>query len=225
MKKNFALLFLVYYAFCGDIKPEKTVILDSSVLDLTYDGASLYASSAKGDIYLAYPNKLQKLFSLPKIKTPYNEIVLQKALSIDLFNKKIAIGAQDGNIYIGANKALAKSGFKTDSVIRKALFVSDIKLIICLIDGQIVLYDMAQNKTIYSTQISHSPLNDMALSADKKTAAIVGEAGYVYMFDVVSGKLKTTYKNVNLDNIYKLDYKSSYIITAGQDRRATLLSD
>lgn len=210
----------------SEIKPISVIKTDSPMLDLAINGSNVYASSAKGDIFQIEQGKLKKLCSLPKITTPYNDQIFQKALSLDVFgNGQIAIGAQDGNLYLYSNNTLSKSGFKTDSIIKKVAFVSKGSVLILLISGQVVLYDIEKNKQIYATQIGTSPLSDIALSKDKQVCAIVGEAGYVYIFDIKSGKLKNTYKNVNLDNIYKVSYQNGMILTAGQDRKATLLKD
>lgn len=217
---NFILLF------ANDIKPIAVIKTDSVMLDLTLKGTNLYSSSSKGDIYEIGQGKLKKLCSLPKITTPYNDQILQKALTLDISeNSQIAIGAQDGNMYFCQNNTLSKSGFKTDAIIKKVAYISQNSVLILLISGQVVLFDTEKNKQVYSAQISNSPLGDFAISADKQTAAIVGEAGYVFMFDIKNGRLKATYKNVNLDNIYKVSYKNKMILTAGQDRKATLLKE
>lgn len=222
------LFFLTTIVLGAEIKPQKTIRLDSAATDMVLRDANLYLSTAKGDaLELSQNSKPKKICSLPHITTPAGERRTQKALTVDAatHSKIVAIGGEDGNLYICKNSQVNKSAFHTDSVIKKLLFLSDTKVLIGLVSSQVVLFDITANKVAYSLQVSSSPLSDMAASEDKKTVAIVGEAGNLYLFDVASGKIKKIYKNVNLDNIYKVDYKKGMLLTAGQDRKATLMSD
>lgn len=212
--------------FGDDIRPTHIIRLDSPALDMVFR-KKLYLSTEKGDIYEVIGQKTKKLYSLPHFITPMGDKKAQKALTIDVNedNKEAAVGGEDGCLYISKGGHLLKSGFKTESIIKKVLFVNDNLVLIGLVSSQVTLFDIQTNKALYTIQIGTSPLSDMALSQDKKTAAIGGEAGIVFMLDSMNGKLKASYKNVNLDNIYKIDYQNKMIITAGQDRKAVLLRE
>lgn len=224
MKLMFALLCLTALLFASDIKPKKSIKLDSPALDMVIKNSKLYACTEKGDVY-EVDSRAKKIYSLPQTTLPSGSKGIQKAFTLDVSSANIAVGAEDGSLYISKGNALIKSGFSTNSVIKKIAFVSDNLILIGLVSSQVVLFDISKNKSVYSLQIGTSPFSDLALSKDTKTAAIGGEAGTVYLLDVQGGKIKKTYKNVNLDNIYKIDYQSSVIITAGQDRKATVMTD
>jgi WD40 repeat protein len=217
------LLSFCLFVFGSDIKPKKSYTLDSPAADMVFRGSTLYACTEKGDIY-EIAKAAKKIYSLPHLAAQKRA---QKASSLDIApnTKTLIVAAEDGSLYVSKNKLLQKSSFHTNSVIKKVLLVSDSVALIALVSSEIALFDITNNKLIYSVQVSSSPFSDMALSADKKTAAIVGEAGVVYMLDVASGKIKAAHKNINLDNIYKIDYQNRMILTAGQDRKATLVSE
>lgn len=220
------LCFFISFLFGVDIKPKLQLKTDSAVLDIAIGTGKIVGCSAKGDVF-EIGKGLKKLYSLPQIETPYGEKRAQKAFSVDISpsGRSIAIAAEDGSLYIGSDGKLVKTSFFTNSIIKKVSFVDENLLLIGMISAEMVLFDKAKNKTLYSSQIGSSPLSDFALKEDRKTAAVAGEAGIVYLIDTMSGKIKRAYKNINLDNIYKIDYKNSNILTAGQDRKATLVSD
>jgi len=222
----FLIAILACTLFAADIKPKQSIKLDSPVLDMVFR-KKLYASSQKGDIYEITGQKARKLYSLSHIVTPIGEKRAQKALTLDATDeaKMVAVGGEDGCLYVLQNGSLQKSGFKTDSVIKKVVLLNENLVLLGLVSSQVMLFDIQKNKLVYSMQIGTSPLSDMALSADKKTIAMGGEAGTVYLIDSMSGKVKASYKNTNLDNIYKLDYQNKMILTAGQDRRSTLINE
>lgn len=226
MRAVVLLLSFFLFAFGGDIKPKKIHTIDSAATDMVSRDKALYACSEKGSVY-EIGAKVKKLYSLPPITTANGEKRVQKAFSLDVLSgaKSAVVAAEDGYLYVAKNSVLQKSGFHTNSVIKKIVLVSENIVLVGLVSSQIALFDIANNKTIYSVQISSSPFSDMALSADKKSAAIVGEAGVVYIIDVANGKIKAAHKNINLDNIYKIDYQNRMILTAGQDRKATLLGE
>jgi len=223
----FAILLAVCLTlFGGDLKPKKIIKLDSVAMDMIIQGSRLFACSANGDVY-EIEKKAKKLYSLPHFTTPFGEKRAQKAFSLAVSPSldTFVIAAEDGRLYIGKNGIIKQSGFSTNSVIKKVALLSDNLALIGLVSSQVTLFDISKNRVVYSTQIGSSPFSDMALSSDKKSLATVGEAGFVYILDAASGKQKALYKNINLDNIYKVDYQNGALITAGQDRRATFLTD
>ena len=224
-------VFLAVFAallFGGDIKPHKSVSLDSPAIDISYNSKALYISTSKGDILEIDKNKKpKKIASLPQIPSQLGGMRHQKAFTLDVSKSGsvLYVGGEDGYLYTIGGGAFKKTQFKTQAVIKKVSAISDTTVLIGLVSSQVILYDTAKNKKIYEIQVSTSTFGDMATSEDGKTAAIATEAGAIHMLDVQSGKIKTVYKNVNLDNIYKTDYKNKTIITAGQDRKSTVMTD
>lgn len=222
------LLIFCFLLLGDDIKPQKSIKISSPATDLVFRGQKIYASTDKGDIYeISKSGQAKKIHSLPHMVTPEGQKIAQKALTIDVSptSKTIVIAAEDGYLYCLEKGALKPTGYKTNSTIKKVAMLSDTLVLVGLVSSQITLFDISKNKAVYSVQIGTSPFSDMALSSDKKSAAIAGEAGVVYILDTANGKIKKAFKNVNLDNIYKIDYQNGFILTAGQDRKAVLLAD
>ncbi len=140
MKLMFALLCLTALLFASDIKPKKSIKLDSPALDMVIKNSKLYACTEKGDVY-EVDSRAKKIYSLPQTTLPSGSKGIQKAFTLDVSSANIAVGAEDGSLYISKGNALIKSGFSTNSVIKKIAFVSDNLVLIGLVSSQVVLFD------------------------------------------------------------------------------------
>jgi len=60
------------------------------------------------------------------------------------------------------------------------------------------------------------------LNADKSLVIFSCESGILRLVDVPSGKVMKELKGMNLDNVYKVDFKQNIVSGAGQDRRGSL---
>lgn len=225
MKILVLLWFVVAYGWGGVITPSVSVKTSSPVLDFIVRGTTVWAATAGGEaLEIDARGKVRSKVALAPITNYWGEKTAPKIMSIDLSpdGKTLVMAAEDGYLYSARNAKALKTAFSTKSVVKKVAFISNTKVMIALLSNEIVFFDLASNKTIKTLSGGTSPLSDMALSKDRQTAAIAGEAGIVSLIDTRSGRIVKHLSGGNVDNIYKLDFQNSRIITAGQDRRAII---
>lgn len=199
------------------IKPIKDIKTAAAPLDMTREGERLCVCLENGAVLIVSTAGKQ----LASLRLPANA---GRAISADMTHDGtfIAIGAQDGNIYLWQHGRLMTSGFHTQAMIKRIAFDETGHILITLIDGRLISYDWTRKRIIYSVQVSESTLSDSAVSSDKKRIALVGESGIVHILHTINGRQIASYANSNVDNIYKCDYQNGYVISAGQDRRCVI---
>jgi len=90
------------------------------------------------------------------------------------------------------------------------------------LSDEVALLDTVSKKELYRTQLSESKFSDFMLNEEKTQAVFACESGVLSILDVKSGKVIRELKGQNVDNVYKVDYKSGMVSGAGQDRRGSL---
>ena len=225
--KLFLLLILLHLPlFSKDIKPAFTLQSKGLVNDFVLDGVYLYVGNSEGSVEvfdIQQRKKVDEIFIEP-LRTAKVGWVNVKILSVDRLNGKTLIvsSAKEGyrNVWIHDGKKL-KLLINTDkkSTVKEARFVNDNDFVYGTLGYDVARYTQNDTYTVYRNQIEESAFSDMVLSEDKKSSVTASESGQVTVMDVDSGKIIRQPKPLNLDNVYKLDYKNGTIVTAGQDRR------
>jgi len=219
-----AFLFVtVMSLYSGVISPYLSVKTSSPILDFVIHDGMVWAGSANGEaLRINAKGKIEFKIQLPLNVDAWGEKAVQKVMSIDVSSdgKTLVLAGEDGSLYSVRDQKVHKSSFSTKTVIKKIAFVSQTKVLLALLSNEVVFFDLAANKIVKTLSGGTSPLSDMAISADKKTAIIAGEAGVVSVIDTASMKIVRTIRGGNVDNVYKVDFQNGYVVTAGQDRRA-----
>lgn len=208
----------------GVITPKRIVNTSSPVMDFIVRDA-IWAGTDNGEILkIGLNGKILSTQKLDSVKNSWGEAVIPKIMSLDISpdQRTVAVASEDGKIVLIKEGKKILASFHTYSVIKKIAFVSESKLLITLLSNEIVWFDITMNKTLKNISAGTSPLSDMALSDDRKIAAVAGEAGIVTLIDTQAMKIIRNIQGGNVDNIYKLDLQSGWIVTAGQDRRAVV---
>ncbi|MDD5717921.1 MAG: hypothetical protein PHW64_09020 [Sulfuricurvum sp.] len=207
----------------GVLTPKTTLRTSSPILDFVVHEGEVWAGTENGEILKISP-KGKLLFSLkiPPITDSWGETKGQKIMSLDLSpdTKLLAVAGEDGSLYVARGGKITKTAYSTRTVIKKIAFFSDTRVVLALLSNEVVFFDLVTNKTLKTLNGGTSPLSDLALSSDRKLAAIAGEAGNVSLIDTGAMKIVKVIRGGNVDNIYKIDFKNAHIVTAGQDRRA-----
>jgi len=218
-------LFFSLTLYAGVISPKVSVKTSSAVLDFVVRGGDIWAGTANGEALRINPKgKIVSSIALPAMEDSWGEKRKQKIMSIDLSSdtKTLIVAGEDGWLYTIGERKITKTAYSTKTVVKKIAFISDTKIMLALLSNEVVFFDLKTNRIVKTLSGGTSPLSDMAISKDKKTALIAGEAGIVSVIDTGLMKITRRIQGGNVDNIYKVDLHNNRVITAGQDRRAIL---
>jgi len=221
-------LFVLYFSltlYAGVIFPKVSVKTSSPVLDFVVRGGDIWAGTANGEaLQITAKGKIISKKMLPTIEDSWGKKIKQKIMSIDLSldTKTLIVAGEDGWLYTIREGKITKTTYSTKTVVKKIAFISDTKVMLALLSNEVVFFDLKTNRIMKTLSGGTSPLSDMALSTDKKTAVIVGEAGIVSVINTAAMKITRRIQGGNVDNIYKVDIQNNRVLTAGQDRRAIL---
>ena len=231
MSSIFKLLFistlLPLFVIAKEIKPAFILHSCGLVNDFVLDDFHLYTATNEGVVEIFDIRIRKKVGEIlfPSHMSALGEEVPTKILSVDRLNGKTLIVSTDidgyREVWIHDGKVLKSIIDKNKKfVVKEARFINEEEFAYGTLG-----YDMARYSTndgsyqVYSEHIEQSAFSDMAMSEDKKSMVTASESGKVTLIDVKSGKVLNEFESLNVDNIYKLDYKNGTIITAGQDRR------
>lgn len=221
-------LFILFFSltlYAGMLSPKVSVKTSSAVLDFVVKGGDVWAGTANGEaLRITTKGKIISNIALPPMVDSWGEKVKQKIMSIDLSSDTttLIVAGEDGCLYTIREGKITKTAYFTKTVVKKIAFISDSKVMLALLSNEVVFFDLKSNRTVKTLSGGTSPLSDMALSSDKKTALIAGEAGIVSVIDTTLMKITRRIQGGNVDNIYKVDIQNNRVLTAGQDRRAIL---
>ncbi|MCR2039317.1 WD40 repeat domain-containing protein [Campylobacter helveticus] len=230
MKK--ILLFLVLSLELMGFKIE----LNSNVTALKLEEKLLYVGTDEGEIFLFKTKDLrgqnedvflkEPLVKLEKVQN-YYEFLGAKIYHIDVLKNKMLIlseGDYGGkNLSIYEDKTLIKTKKLEFEGVSRAFFIDENTLLVGLIGSEIKLLNL-DFKELKSFKFSHSSLNDLALSEDKKRLVAGFESGEVELFDLKKWQILKNYNTLHKDNIYQVSYKNGVILSCGTDRRVGVIN-
>lgn len=230
MKK--ILLFLVLSLELMGFKIE----LNSNVTALKLEEKLLYVGTDEGEIFLFKTKDLrgqnedvflkEPLVKLEKVQN-YYEFLGAKIYHIDVLKNKMLIlseGDYGGkNLSIYEDKTLIKTKKLEFEGVSRAFFIDENTLFVGLIGSEIKLLNL-DFKELKSFKFSHSSLNDLALSEDKKRLVAGFESGEVELFDLEKWQILKNYNTLHKDNIYQVSYKNGVILSCGTDRRVGVIN-
>ncbi|MCR2057091.1 WD40 repeat domain-containing protein [Campylobacter helveticus] len=230
MKK--ILLFLVLSLELMGFKIE----LNSNVTALKLEEKLLYVGTDEGKIFLFETKDLrgqnedvflkEPLVKLEKVQN-YYEFLGAKIYHIDVLKNKMLIlseGDYGGkNLSIYEDKTLIKTKKLEFEGVSRAFFIDENTLLVGLIGSEIKLLNL-DFKELKSFKFSHSSLNDLTLSEDKKRLVAGFESGEVELFDLEKWQILKNYNTLHKDNIYQVSYKNGVILSCGTDRRVGVIN-
>jgi WD40 repeat protein len=230
MKKLLLIISLFVVVYAKDIKPFMQIDAKGIVKDMVLgkDNSIILGTDAGELLEYDYKNKkIIKEIKVPDVKDFMGDIMKARVSSVDylegrylLLNDSGVGGYADLRIHEN-NKTIDIFSEKDKLPIIKARFITKDTVLLGFLSNEVALYDLKNKKFIYRFQINESKFSDFALNEKRDLAAFSCESGVITIVDIKKGKIVKELSGLNLDNVYKVDFKNGYVSCAGQDRRGS----
>jgi len=230
MKKLLLIITLIIGLYAKDIKPFLQIDAKGLVKDMVLGKKNtvILGTDAGELIEYDYENKkVVKEIKVPDIKDFMGEIMKARVSSVDFLEGRYLLLSDSGvggytDLRINENNRTIDVFTEKDKLpIIKARFITKDKILLGFLSNEVALYDIKNKKFIYRFQINESKFSDFALNEKKDLAAFSCESGVITIINVKTGKVVKKLSGLNLDNVYKVDFKNGYVSCAGQDRRGS----
>ncbi len=227
--KILLLLSTLLFSSPKELKANFSLKASGGVTELIFKDSKLYASTVNSslDIFDLKSKKKISSIKVEKIKDFMGDIIEAKMYSFDILGNSVLLVSQGNkggrNISIFSKNTLKNIiNEKEKLYIAKAKFVDENNIIFALLSNEIYLYSLKEKKAKKIVQVSHSHFSDFVLSEDKKFIIVSDESGDLTMLSTKDLNIVNKFEKQNLDNVYQIDTKNNYIITAGQDRKSAI---
>jgi len=166
--------------------------------------------------------------ALAPVKDFVGDTIPPRIFSIDKMQGRYVLLSDSGkggyvNLWIHENNVTTQLLNHTNKIAAvKIRFIDKNKVLLGLLSNEAVLFDVVSKKEIFRVQLSPSKFSDFALNEDRTQAVFACESGVLTVIDTSTGKVLKELKGLNVDNVYKVDFKQGIVSAAGQDRRAAL---
>ena len=232
MKKLFLMSCLLFGWLYGaeNYQPVQEIVVDGMAKDMVVDEQNVYIGTERGklQVYNYVEKKFIKEISLPKVKDFVGDIVPARVQSVDYLQGRYLILSDSGkggfsNLWIHENNTTTQLiGPEDKEAIVKARFVDKEHILLGYLSDEVALFNTKTKKERYRVQLSESKFSDFALNEKKSEAVFSCESGVLNIVDTQTGKIIRKLKGINLDNVYKVDFKQNIVSGAGQDRRGSI---
>jgi len=231
MKKSLWLALGFVYAYASNtLTPVSTIDINGTAKDMVIHNDLIDIATDMGhiEVYESKSHKKVLSVSIPDVKDFMGDIVPARVMSSDFIDGRYLLLSDSGkggysDLFIYEDGKLSKILGAEDKVtIIKARFIDKDHILFGYLSNEVSLFDLKSKKEIYKEQLSESKFSDFALNEDKSKAVFSCESGELSVIDVKSGKVEKVLKGLNLDNVYKVDFKKDRVSAAGQDRRAAI---
>ena len=212
------------------LTPYKQITVAGAVKDLVLHNNRLVVATDSGvvQIYDYSTDKITKSITLPKIKDFAGDRIAPRIFSVDATDSSVVFVSDSGksgyvNVWLYENNTTTQLIDAAQKIVAlKVRFITKDKILLGLLSNEALLWDIKTKKALYRVQLSASKFSDFALNEDRSQAVFACESGILYLIDTQSGKVLKELKGINVDNVFKVDFKKGIVAGAGQDRRAAI---
>ncbi|WP_457600933.1 WD40 repeat domain-containing protein [Hydrogenivirga sp.] len=224
------LLALAFVAYPAELVGKIDAV--HAITDMLYRKGVLYVATEQGEVklYDLKSKRLLKSIKLPSIRDFMGNPIPPKVYSIDISpsGEKLLIVSEASGGFSELYLYEVGKGFEKlidlgkNLIIKKGRFYTEDKAVLAFLSDELALFDLGKKEFIYRVQVGRSSLSDINLSDDRTKVAVSDEGGIVTLVSIEDGKVLRKFKGVNVDKLYKLDYRDSKILVGGRDRRVAL---
>jgi WD40 repeat protein len=231
MKKVFIVLFFSVVCVYGSVlTPIQEIVVNGTVKDMVHKDNILIIGTDSGvlQVYDYEVKAFTYMIELPLVKDFVGDMIPPRVFSVDKIEQRYLLLSDSGkggyaNLSIHENNVTRQLLSHTDKIAAiKARFIGKEQILIGLLSNEAVLFDIKSKKEIFRVQLSESKFSDFALNEEKTQAVFSCESGVLNVIDTSTGKILKELKGLNVDNVYKVDFKQAIVSGAGQDRRGSL---
>ena len=169
-----------------------------------------------------------KTLTLPEIQDFMGDMIAPRVFSVDKIEEKYLMLSDSGkggytNLWIHENGVTTQILDPSDKkAVIKARFINKDQILLGYLSNEAALFDLTSKEEVYRIQLSESKFSDFALNEAKTQAVFSCESGVLNIIDTQTGKIVKVLKGMNVDNVYRVDFKQGIVSGAGQDRRGSL---
>ena len=169
-----------------------------------------------------------KTLTLPKIIDFTGDMIDARVFSVDKIEERYLMLSDSGkggyaNLWIHENNVTTQIlGADDKKAVVKARFLNKDQILLGYLSNEAALFDLKTKKEIYRVQLSESKFSDFALNEIKTQAVFSCESGVLNIIDTKTGKVLKVLQGMNVDNVYRVDFKQGIVSGAGQDRRGSI---
>ncbi|WP_373032708.1 hypothetical protein [Sulfurovum sp.] len=232
MKKIFIVLFLNLACLQGAslLSPVLEIGVNGTTKDMVLYGNSLLIGTDNGvlQVYDYESRVFTKTITLPEVQDFMGDMIAPRVYSIDQIEGRYLLLSDSGkggyaNLWVHENNVTTQLFSSVDKKAAiKARFINKDQILLGYLSNEAALFDIKSKEEVYRIQLSESKFSDFALNEAKTQAVYSCESGVLNIIDTATGKVIKVLKGLNLDNVYKVDFKQGIVSAAGQDRRASV---
>lgn len=232
MKKIFAALVMgvLWAQAVVVLSPVLEIKVNGTTKDMVLQGDELLFGTDSGllQVYNYKKKVFTQTISLPMVKDFVGDIIPPRVFSVDKMEGRFLLLSDSGkggyvNLWIHENNITTQILDASDKKAAiKARFINKDQILLGYLSNEAALIDVKNKKEIFRVQLSESKFSDFALNEAKTQAVYACESGVLNVIDTHTGEILHALKSVNVDNVYKVDFKKNIVSGAGQDRRGAL---
>ena len=232
MKKVFLLLlFSAAWAQSTEVfSPVLEIGVNGMAKDMVLDKKKLVIGTDNGvlQVYDYDLKVFSKTVTLPEIQDFMGDMIAPRVFSVDEMEGRYLLLSESGkggyaNLWMYENNVttqLMDSNDKKAAI--KARFINKDQILLGYLSNEAALFDVKSKKELYRVQLSESKFSDFALNEERTQAVFSCESGVLNIIDTQTGKVMKVLEGMNVDNVYKVDFRQGIVSAAGQDRRGAL---